>query len=192
MTGGLSASGSFALPVAISGPRDPANGHAGVRPRAAHPVATPRYIAETMLPAARRGAAKAGRDMARFTMCVKPLVAAALDRAGLAMRVREVRARVAFYASTPVYLAVFDKEGYGEVARALQSHARAQRWEEMPGLITDEMLVAYAVVGTYDEIAAQLHRRYGHLATSLEFAVPPPGDIDDSVRRGLIDSLRTG
>src|ERR1700688_4352574 len=43
----------------------------------AHPVATPRYIAETMLPAARRGAAKAGRDMARFTMCVKPLVAVA-------------------------------------------------------------------------------------------------------------------
>ncbi|HEY8872622.1 MAG TPA: LLM class flavin-dependent oxidoreductase, partial [Stellaceae bacterium] len=40
----------------------------------AHPVATPRYIADTML-AARKGAAKAGRDLAGFTMCVKPLVA---------------------------------------------------------------------------------------------------------------------
>src|SRR4051794_21321120 len=33
-------SGSFALPVAISGPRHPADGHASVRTRAADPVAT--------------------------------------------------------------------------------------------------------------------------------------------------------
>src|SRR5216683_5054636 len=58
----------------------------------AHPIATPRYIAEVMLPAARRGAAKAGRDLAGFAMCVKPLVATAADRASLAERVREVRA----------------------------------------------------------------------------------------------------
>jgi probable F420-dependent oxidoreductase len=158
----------------------------------AHPIATPRYIAETMLPAARRGAAKAGRDMARFTMCVKPLVATAPDRAGLAERIREVRARVAFYASTPAYLAAFESEGYGEVARTLQSHARAQRWEEMPGLVADDMLDAYAVIGTYDEIAAKLRRRYGHLATSLEFAVPPPDAGEDAVLRGLVESLRSG
>jgi probable F420-dependent oxidoreductase len=158
----------------------------------AHPVATARYIAETMLPAARTGAAKTGRDMAGFTMCVKPLVATAPDRAGLAERAREVRARVAFYASTPAYLAAFETEGYGEVARILQGHARAQRWEEMPGLVTDEMLDAYAVVGTYDEIAAKLRRRYGHLATSLEFAVPPPDAGGDGVLRGLIESLRSG
>src|SRR5438876_918898 len=61
----------------------------------AHPIATPRYIAETMLPAVRKGAAKAGRDLSRFTMCVMPLVATAPDRASLAERIRDVRARVA-------------------------------------------------------------------------------------------------
>src|SRR5437773_5002111 len=74
----------------------------------AHPVATPRYIAEVMLPAARKGMAKAGRDAGRngagFTMCVTPLVATAADRAALAAAVQDVRARVAFYASTPAYL----------------------------------------------------------------------------------------
>ena len=158
----------------------------------AHPIATPRYIAEIMLPAARKGAAKAGRDMAGFTMCVKPLVATAPDRPGLAERVREVRARVAFYASTPAYLTAFESEGYGEVARTLQGHARAQRWEEMPGLVTDEMLDAYAVIGTCDEIAQKLRRRYGHVATSLEFAVPPPDAGDDATLRALIESLRRG
>src|SRR5207244_4585802 len=79
----------------------------------AHPIATPRYIAEVMLPAARKGAAKAGRDLAGFAMCVNPLIATAPDRAGLAERVRDVRARVAFYASTPVYLAAFETQGHG-------------------------------------------------------------------------------
>src|SRR5947199_8693903 len=90
----------------------------------AHPVATPRYIAEVMLPAARKSLAKAGRDAkhdgAGFTMCVTPLVATAADRTALAAAVQDVRARVAFYASTPAYLAAFESEGHGETARQLQ------------------------------------------------------------------------
>jgi hypothetical protein len=125
-------------------------------------------------------------------MCVKPLIATASDRAMLAERVRDVRARVAFYASTPAYLGVFESEGHGAVARTLQGHARAQRWDEMPGLVTDEMLDAYAVIGIYDEIAAKLHGRYGHLATSLEFAIPPSEAGDDAMLRRLIDGLRRG
>jgi probable F420-dependent oxidoreductase len=161
----------------------------GVR---AHPIATPRYIAETMLPAVRKGAAKAGRDLSRFTMCVMPLVATARDRASLAERIRDVRARVAFYASTPAYHLAFESEGYGEVARTLQGHARAQRWAEMAELVSDEMLDTYAVIGTYDEIAATLRTRYAGLATSLDFAIPLADAGDEATLRGLIESLREG
>ena len=156
----------------------------------AHPIATPRYIAETMLPAAKKGAAKAGRDLARFTLCVMPLVATAETRAKLPERIGDVRARVAFYASTPAYILAFESEGYGEVARTLQGHARAQRWAEMPDLVSDEMLDAYAVIGTYEEIAAKLRARYGDLATSLEFAIPMSDAGADSRLRELIDSMR--
>src|SRR5437870_1832202 len=156
----------------------------------AHPIATPRYIAETMLPAARKGAAKTGRDLAGFTMCAMPLVATAPDHAGLAERIRDVRARVAFYASTPAYLLAFESEGYGELAATLQGHARAQRWADMADLVSDEMLDAYAVIGTYDEIAAKLRARYAHLATSLEFAIPLSEPGDEATLRGLIGDLR--
>jgi probable F420-dependent oxidoreductase len=158
----------------------------------AHPIATPRYIAETMLPAAKKGAAKAGRNLAGFTLCAMPLVATAATQASLAARIGEVRARVAFYASTPAYLRAFESEGYGEVARALQGHARAQRWEEMPGLVSDAMLDAYAVIGTYGQIAAKLRARYAGLATSLEFAIPLSDAGDEAVLCGLIESLREG
>lgn len=156
----------------------------------AHPVCTPRYIAETMLPAARKGAAKAGRDFTGFEMAVMPLIATAPDRAGLAQRVRDVRARIAFYASTPTYLIAFESQGYGEVARTLQGYSRAQRWEEMPGFVSDEMLDHYAVIGTHDEIAAKLRDRFAPVATHLEFAIPVADTADRTALGALLASLR--
>jgi probable F420-dependent oxidoreductase len=156
----------------------------------AHPVCTPRYIAEVMLPAARKGAAKAGRDFSQFEMAVMPLTATAQDQAGLAPRVRDVRARIAFYASTPTYLIAFESQGYGEVARTLQGYSRAQRWDEMPGFISDEMLDHYAVIGTHDEIAAKLNERFAAVATHFEFAIPIANDADSAALRGLLASLR--
>jgi probable F420-dependent oxidoreductase len=156
----------------------------------AHPVCTPRYIEGVMLPAARKGAAKTGRDFAKFGMAVMPLVATAPDRAGLEARVRDVRARIAFYASTPTYLIAFESQGYGEVARNLQSYSRVQRWDEMPGFISDEMLDHYAVIGTYDEIAGKLNERFSGIASRLEFAIPITGEADKTALRGLLASLR--
>ncbi|HEY1797752.1 MAG TPA: LLM class flavin-dependent oxidoreductase [Stellaceae bacterium] len=66
-----------------------------------HPVCIPRYIAEVMWLAARRGAAKTGRNIDGFAMSAMPLIATAADAATLEGRARDVRARVAFYASTP-------------------------------------------------------------------------------------------
>jgi probable F420-dependent oxidoreductase len=156
----------------------------------AHPVCTPRYIAEVMLSAARKGAAKTGRDFAKFEMAVMPLIATAPDRNGLEARIRDVRARIAFYASTPTYLIAFESQGYGEVARSLQSYSRAQRWEEMPGLISDEMLDHYAVIGTHDEIAGKLKARFAGVASRLEFAIPVGGETDKATLGDLLKQLR--
>jgi len=156
----------------------------------AHPVCTPRYIEEVMLPAAKKGAAKTGRDFSRFEMAAMPLIASAPDQKGLEVRVRDVRARIAFYASTPTYLIAFESQGYGEVARSLQSYSRAQRWDEMPAFISDEMLDHYAVVGTYDEIAEKLNRRFDGVASHLEFAIPVADEADKAALRELLQSLR--
>jgi probable F420-dependent oxidoreductase len=156
----------------------------------AHPVCTPRYIEEVMLPAAKKGAAKTGRNFAGFEMAAMPLIATAPDSARLEDRVRDVRARIAFYASTPTYLIAFESQGYGEVARTLQSYSRAQRWEEMPAFIDDAMLDCYAVIGTYDEIAAKLNERFAGVATHLEFAVPVAGEADKAALSSLLASLR--
>jgi len=104
--------------------------------------------------------------------------------------VRDVRSRIAFYASTPTYLIAFESQGYGEVARTLQSYSRAQRWEEMPAFIDDAMLDHYAVIGTHDEIAGKLNARFAAVASCLEFAIPVAGETDKATLGDLLKSLR--
>ena len=157
-----------------------------------HPVCTPRYIAEVMWPAARNGAAKAGRDPNGFAMSAMPLIATAADKDTLEGRVRDVRARIAFYASTPAYLIAFESEGYGDVARELQQYSRAQRWEEMPGFVDDKMLDTYAVTGTHDQIAGKLKSRFAGCATHLQFAIPAASAGEQAALRELLASLRAG
>jgi alkanesulfonate monooxygenase SsuD/methylene tetrahydromethanopterin reductase-like flavin-dependent oxidoreductase (luciferase family) len=121
----------------------------GMRP---HPVCTPSYIREVMLPAARKGAARSGRSLHSFRVCMKPLVASARTEEELVAKVRDARARTAFYASTPGYFAAFEHLGLADLATRAKALSKAQDWEELPKLIDDEVLEQFVVIGTYDTI----------------------------------------
>jgi alkanesulfonate monooxygenase SsuD/methylene tetrahydromethanopterin reductase-like flavin-dependent oxidoreductase (luciferase family) len=123
-------------------------------------------------------------------MCVMPLVATAPDHARLPAAIEDVRARVAFYASTPTYLAAFETDGHAETAKQLQGLARAQRWGEMPALVSDAMLETYAVIGTHDEIAKKLNARYSGLATHLEFTMPVGAPGEGGAVRAILAELK--
>jgi probable F420-dependent oxidoreductase len=159
----------------------------GIRP---HPVCTPRYIREVMLPAVAAGAARAGRDPGRIAVAMKPLICAAPDEAALALKARDVRARVAFYASTPGYRAAFQAHGLGDLAAELARLSKAQRWEEMAPRISDEILHTYAVVGTYDEIGRTLIERYRGLVTDVEFSIPAASERERGRLRELVQDIR--
>ena len=145
-----------------------------------HPVCTPKYIDEEVLPHLARGAARADRDVDRIDVCMKPLVGTAADDAALERVAESVRARVAFYLSTPSYRRTFRLHGWEDVAERASVLAREQRWEELPGLVSDEMLHTVATVGTHDEIADKLNERYAHRVDRIEFSIPvdTPDDAD--------------
>src|SRR6185369_17900910 len=159
----------------------------GLRP---HPVCTPSYIEQVMLPAVRAGAAKTGRPLDAFQVSMKPLVAAAATEAELLPKVRDVRARIAFYASTPQYRAAFAHHGLGDLADRLKLLSRAQRWEEMPQHIDDEVLHSYVTVGTYDQIARKLTARYGKVVTHCEFSIAIKDAADKERLRALAKAIQ--
>jgi probable F420-dependent oxidoreductase len=140
----------------------------GVRP---HPICSADYIANVMIPEVRKGAARAGRSLSHFNICHKPLVATAPTAEELALRVGDVRARLAFYISTPSYRPAVEYHGLGDLARKLSLLARAQEWEAMPQYVSDEVLDLFAVVGTHEEIAARLLQRFGDAVTHCEFSI---------------------
>jgi probable F420-dependent oxidoreductase len=159
----------------------------GVR---AHPICTRKYMQEVMLPAVRQGATKTGRPATDIAVCVSPLLIAAADEAGLEERVRNVRARIAFYASTPTYRAVFDLHGWGDVARELTVLSKQQRWEEMPPYVSDDMLETIAVTGTYDHIAERVWQRYSGIATHVQFGIPVRNRADRERLREIVSNLK--
>ena len=158
----------------------------GIRP---HPVCSAEYIEKIMLPAVREGASKTGRSLDGFKVSIKPLIATAATEEELQKKIRDVRARVAFYASTPAYAPAFDYHGLSDLASRLKVLSKEQRWEEMPDYIDDDVLNLYATVGTFDEIGDKLIKRYGKVATNAEFSIPIANERDMDTMRELIKKI---
>lgn len=157
----------------------------GIRP---HPVCTPSYIRQVMLPEVQVGAARTGQQMNDFAVAMKPLVATAENEAELEMRIRDARARLAFYASTPAYAATFNYHGLEQLTAEAKLLARAQRWEDLPQLIDDTVLNTYVTVGTWDQIGQKLLARYDGVVSSLEVSIPVRSGSD---REQLINLVHT-
>ncbi len=155
----------------------------GIRP---HPVCTPSYIAEVMLPAVREGASKTGRSLDNFNVSMKPLVATAANDEELQPKIRDARARIAFYASTPAYKAAFEHLGLADLAAEAKLLSRAQDWEHLPALISDEVLAQFVVIGTYDEIGEKLVTRYGDVATDTEFSIPVRNEAERDRLKNIV------
>jgi len=156
-----------------------------------HPVCTTTFIDTEVLPAVLKGATRADRRVDDVEICMKPLIGTAPDAAALEQVMVTVRERVAFYLSTPTYRRAFAVHGWLDIARDASELARAQRWEDLPTLVTDEMLHTVATIGTYDEIAARLVDRYAGRVDRIEFSIPVNNDDDAGVLRELLQDIRS-
>lgn len=129
-----------------------------------HPFTTSRYLSEVTVPALRRGRARrpGGADsLDGFVLASPAFVTVGRDAAELAVAVAGTKRQIAFYGSTPGYRAVLDLHGWGDLQPELTRLTKEGRWEEMGGLISDEMLAAFSVAGSPKEVAAGLADRWG-------------------------------
>jgi probable F420-dependent oxidoreductase len=131
-----------------------------------HPLHSPEYLRQVILPALESGAARAGRRRSEVAVSVNCFVAST------DAEVEFVRSQVAFYASTPSYRAVMALHGWEDVARRLSQLAAAGRWDALPDLVTDEMVHTFAVVCDRAGLPAALRARYAGLADRLTPYVP--------------------
>ncbi len=143
----------------------------------AHPFHSPRYLREVLLPAIEQGMAKAERET-RPALQVTAFVVT--DKA----EEEFVRSQIAFYASTPSYRRVMRLHGWEETAEQLSALAARGKWDDMPALITDDMLETFATVASLEDLPAALEARYAGLADRLTLYTPfIPGQKDALWRR---------
>jgi len=145
-----------------------------------HPLNSPSYLREVIIPAIEAGASQAGRSRSDVAVCVSAFVVTNPEEKHF------MRQQISFYASTPSYRKVFALHGWEDVAEQLSGLAGRGNWGEMPDLVSDEILATFAVVADPDDVPYALRERYQGLADRLGLYIPfRPGERDDFWHRLL-------
>ncbi|MBK6289319.1 MAG: TIGR03617 family F420-dependent LLM class oxidoreductase [Pseudomonadales bacterium] len=155
----------------------------------AHPFSTRKSLLENSLPALRKGLEISGRSRDSLEVMCATLIVTADTEEQFEVSKLAARKQLAFYGSTPAYLPTLQCHGWEDVHKELNALSKLGRWDDMTGLINDEILEAIAVVGRRDEIATKLTERLSGIADSVSLThnrCPDPGywaDIVQELRR---------
>jgi probable F420-dependent oxidoreductase len=114
-----------------------------------------------------RARERADRSVDDIEVVCVTIVVTGRDEGELERSREAVRAQLAFYGTTPAYLPVFELHGYGDLHPELKRMARDNRWQEMAGLIDDELIATIAVVGEPHEIAPRIRERLAGISDSV-------------------------
>src|SRR5918997_2033354 len=105
-----------------------------------HPFNSPEYLRKTVKPAIARGAQKVRRDSESVELATSVFVITGESSEEIGMQREKLRSQISFYASTSTYRTVLEVHGLEEAGERLGKLARDKKWDEMSGLVTDEML----------------------------------------------------
>ena len=154
-----------------------------------HGFTTEKYLREITIPALLRGRAKIGKsDLEGFEIVGPSFVVTGSNDKELEAASAGTRQQIAFYGSTPAYKPVLDAHGWGGLQDELNTMSKAGKWVEMGNLIDDEILNTFAVVGGPEQIAPELHRRYGDVIQRISFYAPYKSDPERW--RGVLAALK--
>jgi probable F420-dependent oxidoreductase len=153
------------------------------------PFNTATHFMERSLPAIAQGLDRGGRTRSSLTVTGEVIVCCGRDEEELETARTAGRWLLSFYASTPSYRPVLETEGWGALQPELNGLSKAGRWDEMPGLIDDDMLTALAAVGTPKDVAADVARRFGGEVDRVGFYTP--STMRDETLAEVVDEMES-
>jgi probable F420-dependent oxidoreductase len=143
-----------------------------------HGFTTEKYLREVTLPALERGRAKVGKTLDGFEIVGPSFVVTGTNDEEMGKAAAGTRQQIAFYGSTPAYKPVLEIHGWGGLQEELNALSKQGEWVKMGTLIDDEILNTFAVVGQPEQLALELHRRYGDCIQRISFYAPYKSDPD--------------
>ncbi|QNI06056.1 TIGR03617 family F420-dependent LLM class oxidoreductase [Mycobacterium kubicae] len=152
------------------------------------PFGSKRFLQNNTMPAVREGLLAAGRRAEDFAIIPEIIVSAGDTDAQREQADAGTRRLLAFYGSTPAYRPVLAAHGWEDLQPELNAMSKQGRWQEMGGLISDEMMRTLAACGTPAEIAAYIRDRVDGVSDTVCLYQPAP--IGFSTLAEIIDRLQ--
>jgi probable F420-dependent oxidoreductase len=153
-----------------------------------HPFTTERYLREVTLPALDRGLAKSGRTRADLQISYAGLVATGGTEEEHELATSRVRSRIGFYASTPAYRKVLELHGWGDLQPELHLLTKNGGWSDLKALIPNEVMNAFSVVASIDDVAPEILGRFGDVVD--RFTLGFSTELDPAFRSQILTGLR--
>lgn len=134
---------------------------------AMHSFNTPSYTEDVITPLVTEGASRGDRSIDDVNLSASPMVVTGSTEADMDAQREYVRERIAFYGSTRTYLDVLEHHGWGDVGRELHELSVAQRWDDMPDLVTDEMVSTFAIEAPPEDLLDEARAVYGGVVDQI-------------------------
>jgi len=153
------------------------------------PFGNKRFLHEVTMPAVREGRAAAGRAVRTrgaegasddFVVIPEIIVSVGDDHTA-------ARRLLGFYGSTPAYRPVLEIHGWGDLQPELNALSKQGRWQEMGGLIDDDILHTIAACGTPAEVAAHIRDRVDGISDRI--CLYQPGPVPPETLADIVDAL---
>ena len=123
----------------------------GLRP---HGFMTHKVMRETVLPAVKRGAERAGRDFGDIEISVGGFTAFGENEAEVEQAVNSLRRAISFYGSTRTYHHIFAAHGMESLGMQLHELSLRGEWDKMHDAVNFEVAAEMAHAVTWDDLPA--------------------------------------
>ncbi len=155
-----------------------------------HAFATEKYLREHTIPNLLKGREKAGKaGLDGFELTAPAMAAVGDTEEEIAGGIAIVKQQLGFYGSTPAYRPVLEAHGWGDLQTQLNEMTKRGEWDRIAGVIPDEVVETFAVIGTAEQAVDQMIERYGDVCTRIAIPINPAADPDRW--RALFEKLRT-
>jgi probable F420-dependent oxidoreductase len=156
-----------------------------------HGFSTFKYIREVLIPAVHEGARRAGKNPADIQIRGGGFVVTARTEEELARAKERTRRQISFYASTRSYSRVMAAHGWDDEAAQLHRMSIEGRWDEMVGVITDDMMEEFCVIATWDGLAKAMREKYAGINSQVGCPADPRNPDEEAQVREIIANLKT-
>ncbi len=155
-----------------------------------HPLMSPEFLKQRIIPHIVDGADRAGRDLKSVNLTGSGFIVTGPNQAAMEERKNAVRRQIAFYSSTRTYSTVLETHGFEDVGARLHEMSLKGQWDEMTNLISDDIFDRFAVAEEYDQVAPAVKERYGGLLDEVVFGMDVTSADDERQLRRIIADLQ--